>query len=169
MTEQYLPCNINYKCDDDAGGVEVQQMNVTVVTLASILNFTGAGVLVTQTGPNEATINIPGGGAVPLSLSFLDNINTSFVVGTTAADGYVQVNMSVFDTVTSAQSSYRVTFGISTTGAAPDILQIDSDAPVTTVTVGGAAVGPNVSVLLNGTGPGNLIEVRYTVDTIARL
>jgi hypothetical protein len=169
MTEQYLPCNINYKCDDDDAGIEVQQMNVPVVTLATILNFIGAGVLVTQTGPTEATINIPGGGAVPLSFSFNDDVNDSIAVGTTAADGFIQVNMSVFDTVTAAQTSYRVTFGISTTGAAPDILQIDSDVPVTTVTVGGAAVGPNVSVLFTGTGPGNLIEVRYTVDTIARL
>lgn len=44
------------------GSVEVQEDGVTVVGAASILNFTGSGVTLTDEGSGEVTINIPGGG-----------------------------------------------------------------------------------------------------------
>lgn len=48
---------------DSAGGsIEIQEDSVPVVASASLLNFTGSGVTVTDDGGGAVTIDIPGGG-----------------------------------------------------------------------------------------------------------
>lgn len=49
----------------NCGSIDVQESGVDVVNPATILNFTGAGVTVTNAGNGEATITIAGGGGGP--------------------------------------------------------------------------------------------------------
>lgn len=57
----------------DGGDLDVQQDDVSVVDPASILNFEGAGVTVTDDGGGKATVTIPGGSGGVFRLEFDDS------------------------------------------------------------------------------------------------
>lgn len=109
--------------------------------------------------------------ALPFTISFNDNVNEVLDVGDLPTDGFIQVEFTA--SAPTGQSSYVVTYGVSPTGIAgaadpPDILQIDSDNPLSTVEVGTNVSGSDVQVTFTGTGPGDLVTVRGRIKRIPR-
>ncbi len=151
------------------GNLEVQEGGSTETPTTTILNFIGAGVNVSGVG-TVATIDIPGIAPTPTTGTFLDNVPlTTVTVGNIGIDGFIQINLSLFNEIDGiSQSSYRVTYAVSPTGVDVDILQVDSNNPLTTVTVSGSAIAPDVLLVFNGSGVGATIRYSFIPQNIAR-
>jgi hypothetical protein len=73
-------------CECASGAIEVEDDDVDVVAAATILNFTGAGVTVTDAGGGQADIDIPGGVAGTASyagIRALDNASSTAIAAAT--------------------------------------------------------------------------------------
>jgi len=160
----------------DAGGgggggssLEVQDEGVPVVTAATKLNFTGAGVVATLGAPGQADVNIPGGALPPLSTaSWLDNAVQDILIGTTS-DGMISVEANISKS-TGVSTSYRVDVALSGAPAAlATILEIPSPSPVSAIAIAAIIIGASVYLRLSGSGVGVATTVNYrVVDTIPR-
>lgn len=58
-----------------SGGVDVDDENVLIVAAATVLNFTGAGVVVTDAGGGQADVTIAGGGGSGTSIGLSTGLN----------------------------------------------------------------------------------------------
>jgi hypothetical protein len=152
-----------------ASGLEVRDDGLLVVPLALTMNFTGAGVTATQTGPNIATVDIPGGALPPTQEAFfLDNTTLDIPVGTTAS-GEICVDANISKD-NGESTSFRFTFGISATGVGLDCLGVDSDIPLTDIETSSALSGINVILRLTGSGVGVNTGIIYRIiSTLPRL
>jgi collagen type I/II/III/V/XI/XXIV/XXVII alpha len=94
------------------GDVAIEDDGTSVVAAASTINFTGAGVTVSDAGSNEATVNIPGGGGgggaftfdadlagtTPATRNFT-NVPAGWTVTDAATAGIAQLGSSTDDLV----------------------------------------------------------------------
>ena len=154
------------------GGAPGEVWAQTVAQIAELRTLVGVnGATVTTVGD---VVQIDGGGGASpvLSASFADNTTLDLPVGTVATDGLIVVDMSLFNTVTNQSQSVRWQFAVSPTDVDIDALQVDSSAasPLTAVLdLSSFISGPSVIARLAGSGPGDNIEVRYTIRSIPRL
>ncbi len=159
----------NHVPDGGGGGdIEVQDDGTVIVPAATVLNFTGPGVVVTPGPPGQADVDVPGGSLAPLqSATFADNTNQDLNVGPDTL-GQIAVEMNISKT-NGESSSYRLDLAVSSTGVDVSTLCIDSDVPITGIDVVALISAGNVVVRLVGTGAGVNTTVNYrVVDTIPR-
>ncbi len=151
-----------------AGAVAVQDEGITIETALAILNFTGTGVVATQTVAGEVQVDIPGGAAPPLqSVLFLDNVTTDIIVGTSVS-GCIVVDASISKQDGEA-SCYRFMFGVSASGTDFDCLEAPSDAPITDIDPLAVFAAGNIILRLVGSGAGVSSGIAYRVSSIPRL
>ena len=172
MTERVQGASSSWKLhtpNGGVGGIEVRDDGTIIVPAASILDFAGAGVTVVPIGLNTARIDIPGGGAPPLSTQlFLDNVTTDIVVGTDV-DGCVVVDASI-SKQNGESTCYRFMIGVSATGVGLfDCPGADSDNPITDIVPQSVLVAGNVILRLVGSGAGIQSGIAYRVSSIPRL
>ncbi len=153
-----------------AGGFpETQDEGVTVVVSTDVYNFTGAGVTVSGAG-NTATVAIPGGSVPPLlSFPFFDSGVTLVVpaLGSDAIGLYsVEANLSQPGGLS---TSFIINLAVSSTGVDLSVLEIQSDLPVTTVSIDAIIGAGSVFLRLTGSGAGTASTINYRIlDTIVR-
>jgi hypothetical protein len=136
-----------------------------IIFIRSLVGINGATV--TTVGDN--VIIDGGGGASPIqSSSFLDNSTLDIPVGSLLLDGQILVDMSLFDTALGITQALQWIFAVDSSGVSADIVQVDSSSSLN-VLPSATDVGANAVCRLTGTGSGNLIEVRYRVNSIPRL
>jgi hypothetical protein len=161
---------LNFPSDPSGpGGVQVDEGGVPVVADAQELDFTGAGVGVTQTGPNRARVDIPGGALPPFQqATFQDNTSLDIPIGTTA-DGSIFINANL-STPGGDSTVFEFLVGIAPGGtAALDCPQADALGAID-VDPQVAVVGPTVVLRLVGTGVGNPVGITYRiVDVLPRV
>jgi len=119
----------------------------------------------------DGTFAVPPGGGIPtLSASFADNTSFPLVVGNANTDGSIVVSASLFSPGTGRQSTWRVTIAVGpgNVSPAPDWVLVESTNPLTTVEPGAQISGTDVELVLQGSGAGDLVEVRYQVERIVR-
>lgn len=151
-----------------AGAVTVQDEGITIETALAILNFTGTGVVATQTVAGEVQVDIPGGAAPPLqSVLFLDSVTTDIIVGTDS-DGCIVVDASISKQNGEA-SCYRFMFGVSPTGTDFDCLEAPSDVEITDIDPQAVFSAGNIILRLVGSGAGVSSGIAYRVSSIPRL
>jgi hypothetical protein len=149
------------------GGLEVQDEGTTVVPLALVMDFRGAGVTATLVGSNTARIEIPGGSTPPSTQEFTDDVTTDIVVGDTT-DGLIVVDASISKD-NDESTAFRFMFGSSATGVTMDCLQVDSNVPVTDIEPQSAISGTDIILRLVGTGIGIDSAISYRITTLPRL
>lgn len=150
-------------------GGEVEAFKAKNGTILEFRTFRGVnGIGVSQVGD---VVEIDGAGSPTQSASFNDDTNLALVVGDETTDGAISILMSLFSPPRSRQSTYQLVLGVGpgNVGPAPDWVCVDSTAPVDTVTPTVQISGTDVELVLNGSGAGEVVEVRYQVRRIARL
>jgi hypothetical protein len=151
------------------GGAPGELFKAKLGTLLQFRTLVGVnGAVVSTVGD---TVEIDGGGAISpvLSASFLDNATLDLPVGSQATDGQILVDMSLFDAATNRTKAIQWVFAVSSAAVAADIVEVDTAPPGVQVEPSAQAIAGNVVARLTGTGPGNLVEVRFRVLTIPRL
>lgn len=103
-----------------------------------------------------------GGGAPLQTQSFLDNTTQDLNVGTLSTDGTITVELNLHRS-TGENTTYRITISASATDVRDDILQIDSNLPLTTVDVSTLQSAGNILVRLTGSGGGVNVDAKYRV------
>ena len=147
------------------GSPETQQNGATVVESTRVYNFTGAGVAVTGAG-NTATVDIPGGIVASSSFAFSD---TGVTLVTPALGSIINGLYSVEANISQAaglSSSYIITVAVSPTGVGASVLDVQSDAPITTVSIDATISAGNVFLRLTGTGVGTASTINYQITHV---
>lgn len=156
-------------CGGGTGSLITQQNGTTVVPLTDTLNFTGAGVGVTQSPAGTALIDIPGGALPPTStVNFLDNTTVDIPMGSTLTDGTVIIDASLSDN-TGRSAGYHFTMGISATAAGLDCVQAAAGALFEDLALSAVVIGTTAYLRIAGSGPGIPTALTYRiVDVIPR-
>jgi len=140
--------------------------NGTILEFRTFRGVNGIGV-----NPVGDVIEIDGAGSPTQSASFNDNTNLALVVGDVATDGMISMLVSLFSPPRNRQTSWQLTLAVGPGNVSPefDWICVDSTTPVDTVEPTAQISGSDVELVLNGSGAGELVEVRYQTRRIARL
>jgi hypothetical protein len=144
---------------------------VFAANVGGVLEFrtlvAGANVSITQSADELLIAAEP----ALQSTSFADSPGVVLVPLAPVSAGFLEVNLSLFNTVANIQTSYQIIVGCDGTNAAADILQVDANpgTPLLTVTPGVSVSGGNINLNFTNTGAGETIQARYTVTSIPRI
>ena len=144
---------------------------VFAANVGGVLEFrtlvAGANVSIT---PSPTELLIAAGPTVQ-STNFTDSPGVISVVLAPATAGFLEVNLSLFNTTGGIQTSYQLVVGCDGTSAAADILQVDANpgSPLLTVAPGVSVSGGNINLDFTNSGVGDTIQARYTVTSIPRI
>ena len=151
------------------GSPETQQNGITVVESTRIYNFTGTGVSVVGAG-NTATVDIPGGSLPPLFSFAFSDTGVTVVTPALGPDtiGLYSVEASISQ-AGGVESSYVITLAVSSTGVDSNVLDVRSDAPISTVSIDATVIAGSVFLRLTGSGGGTASTINYRIlNTIVR-
>lgn len=124
---------------------------------------------VVRTPDGYLTIDTDGGGGSPqIVATFPDNVTVDLPIAALGSFSLAYVQLGLYQPTTGDETSYRLTLSASAAGLGFDPVQVDSDAPLTTVDVSAALVAGFAQVRLTGSGVGTSTRAIYRIELLTK-